>query len=289
MSAFSSFHPVLLLVYVTVVLVTMLSSFHPVVVALVLIGGILYYAMLHGLRAASKDLLYYFFVFLLIAAAYPSYVHNGFTPLFFLNDHAVTLEAVTKGLVIAGAVVATCFWIKSYFEMFTTDKVLAVLTKMSANLGIVVSMLWRFIPLFKTKWAEKQLAQRGVGYYNVRSKVEKLRRAFALWRQTLVQTAEFVFVKPDIMKARGYGMTKARTQYRAMHFTKRDGWLTAGLVLFLLYYIGYFTQHRTQYYPEISEQTLGAGHYIVIGLLMLLPFIHEAKESVKWRYLQSKI
>lgn len=289
MSAFSSFHPVLLLVYVTVVLVTMLSSFHPIIVALALIGGILYFSMLHGFRTASKDLLYYFFVFLLIAVAYPSYVHNGFTPLFFLNDQAVTLEAVTKGLVIAGAVVAVCFWTKSYFEIFTTNKVLVVLTKVSPNLGILVSMLWRFIPLFKTKWQEKQLAQRGVGYYKVDSRVGKFRRAFALWRQTLVQTAEFVFVKPDVMKARGYGMTKARTQYKVMRFTKRDGILTAGLLLFLLYYIGYFTQHQTQYYPEISEQTLGAGHYVVIGLLMLLPFIYEAKESAKWRYLQSKI
>ncbi|ARJ37736.1 hypothetical protein CSV71_12825 [Sporosarcina sp. P21c] len=289
MSAFSNFHPILLLVYVTVVLVTMFSSFHPIIVALAMTGGILYFFMLHGVRSASKDLIYYFFVFLLIAAAYPSYVHNGFTPLFFLNDHAVTLEAVTKGLVVAGAVVATSFWTKSYFEIFTTNKVLAVLTNVSANLGILVSMLWRFIPLFKITWREKQMAQRGIGYYKVGSRVEKLRRAFALWRQTLVQTAEFVFVKPDVMKARGYGITKERTQYKMMRFTKRDGILTAGLVLFLLYYIGYFTQHQTQYYPKISEQTLGAGHYVVIGLLMLLPFIYEAKESVKWRYLQSKI
>ncbi|PIC98024.1 energy-coupling factor transporter transmembrane component T [Sporosarcina sp. P29] len=289
MSAFSNFHPILLLVYVTVVLVTMFSSFHPIIVALALIGGILYFFMLHGMRTASKDVVYYFFVFLLIATTYPSYVHNGFTPLFFLNDHAVTLEAVTKGLVLAGAIVATCFWTKSYFEIFTTNKVLAVLTRVSANLGILVSMLWRFIPLFKTKWHEKQMAQRGIGFYKVNSRVEKFRRAFALWRQTLVQTAEFVFVKPDVMKARGYGMTKARTQYRVMRFTKRDGMLTIGLVLFLLYYIGYFSQHQTQYYPEISEQTLGAGHYVIIGLLMFYPFIYEAKESVKWRYLQSKI
>lgn len=289
MSAFSNFHPVLLLVYMTVVLVTMFSSFHPIIVALSLVGGILYFSMLHGVRAASKDLLYYFFVFLFIAVAYPSYVHNGFTPLFFLNDHAVTREAVTKGLVLAGAIVATCFWMKSYFEIFTTNKILAVLTKVSANLGILVSMLWRFIPIFKTKWQEKQMAQRGIGYYKVSSRFVKFHRAFALWRQTLVQTAEFVFVKPDVMKARGYGMTKARTEYKVMRFTKRDGVLTAGLVLFLLYYIGYFTQHQTQYYPEISEQTLGAGHYVIIGLLMLLPFIYEAKESVKWRYLQSKI
>ncbi|PID24581.1 energy-coupling factor transporter transmembrane component T [Sporosarcina sp. P7] len=289
MSAFSNFHPLLLLVYVTVVLVTMFSSFHPIIVALAMIGGILYFLMLHGVRTATKDLIYYSFVFLLIAVAYPATVHNGFTPLFFLHEHAVTLEAVTKGLVIAGAVVATSFWTKSYFEIFTTNTLFAVLTKVSASPRILVSMLWRFIPLFKIKWRENQMAQRGIGYYNVGSRVEKFRRAFALWRQTLVQTAEFVIVKPDVMKARGYGIAKERTRYKTRRFTKRDGILTAGLVLFLLYYIGYFTQHQTQYYPEISEQTLGAEHYVIIGLLMLLPFIYEAKERVKWRYLQSKI
>ena len=289
MSAFSRFHPIVLLVYLTVVLVTMFNAFHPVVVAFALIGSILYYVMLQGVSVAVKDLIYYFFVFLLIAVAYPSYVHNGFTPLFFLNDHAVTLEAVTKGLVIAGAVVAVSFWIKSYFEIFTTNKVLVVLTKVSSSLAIYVSMLWRFIPIFKTKWREKQMAQRGVGYYKVSSKAEKLRRAFALWRQTLMQTVEFIFVKPDVMKARGYGVTKERTQYKIMRFTKRDGLVTAGFVLLLLYYIGYFSQHKTLYYPEINHQALPIWDYIAIGLLMLLPFLYEVKESVKWRYLQSKI
>ncbi len=289
MSAFSRFHPIVLLVYLTVVLVTMFNAFHPVVVAFALIGSVLYYGMLQGIKVTSKDLVYYFFVFLLIAVAYPSYIHNGITPLFFLNDQAVTLEAVTKGLVIAGAVVAVSFWIKSYFEIFTTNKVLAVLTKVSAGLAIYVSMLWRFIPLFKIKWREKQMAQRGVGYYKVSSRVEKLRRAFALWRQTLVQTVEFIFIKPDVMKARGFGVTKARTQYKIMRFTRRDALLTAGLILFLLYYIGYFSIHRTLYYPEIIHRVLLVWDYIAIGLLMLLPFLYEAKESVKWRYLQSKI
>lgn len=289
MSAFSRFHPIVLLVYLTVVLITLFNTFHPVVVAFALIGGILYYLMLHGMRVAGKDLVYYFFVFLLIAVAYPSYVHSGFTPLFFLNDHAVTLEAVMKGLVIAGAVVAVSFWIKSYFEIFTTNKVLVVLTKVSSSLAIYVSMLWRFIPLFKTKWHEKQMAQRGVGYYKASSRVEKLRRAFALWRQTLTQTVEFIFVKPDVMKARGYGVTKERTQYQIMRFTMLDGLATAGLIVFLLYYIGYFSQHPTLYYPEISHPALPIWDCSAIGLLMLLPFLFEMKESVKWRYLQSKI
>lgn len=236
-----------------------------------------------------KEMLFYSFVFLLLFLAYPSFVHNGFTPLFFLNDRPVTLEALVKGTIVAVMVVAICFWTKSYFEIFTTDKILFLFTKISAKLGIFMSMLLRFIPIFKEQWRQKQLAQKSIGYYAVQSKVEKLQRFLTLWIHTLVFSIEFVFFKPDVMRSRGYGAEVKRTQFSMIHYRRSDYIFLLFLLSCFSFHLFYLDHYQYYYYPKLKEEGLTLAQIAILAMLMLFPAVHEMKENAKWIYLKSKM
>lgn len=287
MNVFSTFHPALLSIYYCLMLV-MLYSLHPVVAVLTLAGAVAYFCALTGWRFTLKELVFYSFIFLFIIIAYPSFVHNGFTPLFFLNDQPITYEAVVRAFVWAIMICAVAFWSKSYFEMFTTTKILFLASAISSKLGIFLSMLLRFIPIFKQQWQERQLAQKAIGYYSVASQVEKLQRFAVLWSSTLMYTIEFVFFKPSVMRARGYGSQK-RTQFQLIRFTKKDALFAAFLISCTALFALFFEHYTYYYYPKLKPDLLASSQIVLIAIFMLLPAMYELKENAKWMYLQSKI
>ncbi|MER1986538.1 MAG: energy-coupling factor transporter transmembrane component T [Solibacillus sp.] len=287
MNVFSTFHPLLLSIYYCFVLV-ILYCLHPVVAMLALIGAIAYFCALTGWRLTLKELVFYSFIFLFVMIAYPSFVHNGYTPLFFLNDLPITYEAIIKAGVTATIIVSIAFWSKSYFEMFTTTKILFLASMISTKLGIFLSMLLRFIPIFKQHWQERQLAQKAIGYYHVASQVEKLQRFVVLWSSTLMFTIEFVFFKPAVMRARGYGVGK-RTQFQLIRFTKKDALFAVFLFISMTLFALFFEYYAYHYYPKLKSNTLSSSQIFMIAIFMLLPAMYELKENAKWIYLQSKI
>lgn len=287
MNIFSTYHPLLLSLYYFLLLL-MLHVLHPVIAVLALLGAISYFCALTGWRFTLKELVFYSFVFLLGFLVYASFAHNGYTPLFFLNDQPITYEAVIRAIFISTTIVSLAFWSKSYFEMFTTTKILFLASLISTKLGIFLSMLLRFIPLFKQHWQERQLAQKASGYYNVESHVEKLQRLLMLWSSTLMYTIEFVFFKPAVMRARGYGIGK-RTQFQLIHFTKKDTLFLFFLMSCFTIFLLYFEQYTFYYYPKLKPDLLTSSQIVIVTMYMLFPAMYELKENTKWMYLQSKI
>ena len=117
MNAFSTYHPILLVIYIITAIFFVVATLHPIVMVISLLGAISYYAALKGTLKTLKELTYYSFLSLLIFLSYSTFVHNGYTPLFFLNDQPITFEAIAKGVVIAISVTAISFYVKSYFPL----------------------------------------------------------------------------------------------------------------------------------------------------------------------------
>lgn len=288
MNAFSTFHPMLLVSYLIAVIYLILSTLHPLVIVMAFIGAVSYFITLKGGFQTVRELAFYSCVALLIFLSYSTFVHNGYTPLFFLNDQAITLQAVLKGIAIAVAVVSSCFYFKSYFEIFTTTKILYVTSKLSSKIGIFASMVCRFIPMFKESFSKRKHAMKAIGYFQTASKVERLQRYIKLLLQTFILTAELVFFKPQVMQARGYGRKK-RTQYAVIQYTQKDTTLLLMLFLQIFTFVILYEAYRYYYYPTLKQASMTILQIGLIALLMLFPTLYEVKENVKWRYLQSKI
>lgn len=293
MKIFSTYHPAVLLFYFLNVIVIAMFTAHPVLLALVLLGGVLFCGLLETRRQFFNNLSFYIPLFLLLAVTNPLFSHNGSTPLFFLNGNAVTLEAVLYGINIAAVLVGVLYWCKCYSVIMTSDKFTYLFGKAIPKLSLVLSMALRFIPLFKTQIKRVSATQKAMGLYTGKGIVDKLRGSLRVFSVMVTWSLENAVETGDAMKARGYGL-HGRSRFSLFRFTARDAVLLGStLVLTSVVLVGMalgFVQF--QFYPKMSSidiSTLALSTYIAFGVLCMLPFIIEIKENVKWKYFVSRI
>jgi len=291
-NAFSRFHPLPLAVYlIAVMLLTMFCS-HPVILALSLLGGVLFNIRLTGFASFVKDCKIYLPLFLLITLTNPLFSHNGVTVLFFVNGNPVTLEAFLYGANIAAMLLAVVFWSKCWSAVMTSDKLLYLFGKPLPKLSLVLSMSLRYIPLFKIKWTEIKDAQTALGYFSETGFVSRLRESLRIFSTLVTWSLENTVEAGMSMTARGYGL-KNRTSYSLFRFRKRDvllllvsicltGAVAAGIATGALAFA---------FYPAIAlpQGGLSILFYILFGTLALLPFAEETREALAWNYFVSKI
>lgn len=292
-SSFAGFHPAVLFIYYIFVIVFAVFTTHPVTLLCVLAGGIGLFGLLHPVRVLAGNLVYYFFMFLLIALCNPLFVHNGETILFFLNDNPVTLESICYGAAVAAMIVSVIFWCKNYTVILTSDKFLYLFGRLIPTLSLVLSMAIRFIPLFKRHAEKIGKTQKTLGLYASDSRIDRLMGGMRMFDSLLSWALENSIDTADAMRARGYGLP-GRTNYSLFRFHKRDG-ILLGVILLLAAMIATFAFGGGFYYAYYpSMQSVGSTlrdilRYGVVLLFMLLPSFVEIKENIQWNCLKSKI
>ncbi|WP_394926156.1 energy-coupling factor transporter transmembrane component T [uncultured Robinsoniella sp.] len=293
MSGFEKFHPIVLfLYYVCVILFTMFST-QPVILLCTLFGAILFFSMLHPAHIVARSLVFYFFLFLLVAITNPLFSHNGETILFFMNDNPVTMEAIIFGGAIAVMIVGVMFWCKCLNVIMTSDKFLYLFGKTIPKLSLVLSMALRFIPLFKVQIKKINQAQKAMGLYARDSMFDKMGSSMRVFDSLLSWSLENSIETADAMKARGYGLP-GRKNFSLFRFRKADGILMTAIGIMALFIGGSYLAGRFDfsYYPVISGIGTKIGDilgYGIVLLFMILPGLLELKEKIKWKYLRSKI
>lgn len=293
MTNFENYHPVILFLYYLMVLVFAMFSTQPVVLACVLAGGILFFSLLEPLRTAVRNLVYYFFLFVLLSVTNPLFVHNGETILFFMNDNPITLEAFFYGMAMAVMIVGVMFWCKDYNKIMTSDKFIYLFGKAAPKLSLVLSMALRFIPLFKNQIAKISKCQKAMGLYSTDSRTDRLLGGIRMFDSLLSWSIENSLETADAMKARGYGLS-GRTNFSMFRFRAGDG-ILLGVILLLGTVIGagfFLGQFDFNFYPVMDEIPKTVRDVLLYGcvlLFMLLPSLLEIKEKLQWSYLRSKI
>ena len=293
MSEFAGYHPAVLFIYYVLVLVFAMFTVHPVVLSLMLLGGILLFAVLSPLRVLARNLLYYLFFFLLLAVTNPLFSHNGETILFFMNDNPITMEAFVYGAALSIMIVGVMFWCKNYNLIMTSDKFIYLFGKAIPRLSLVLSLALRFIPLFKAQIHKINQTQKVMGLYSTDSRTDRLMSGMRVFNSILSWAIENSLETADAMKARGYGLP-GRTNFSLFKFRRRDGILMGAIVvLTVVIWAGYFLLPLDfTFYPvvdHIQNTSQAVLIYVVVLVYMILPALLEIKEKLRWNYLKSKI
>ncbi len=293
MSEFAGYHPAVLFIYYVLVLVFAMFTVHPVVLFLMLLGGILLFAVLSPLRVLARNLLYYLFFFLLLAVTNPLFSHNGETILFFMNDNPITMEAFVYGAALSIMIVGVMFWCKNYNLIMTSDKFIYLFGKAIPRLSLVLSLALRFIPLFKAQIHKINQTQKVMGLYSTDSRTDRLMSGMRVFNSILSWAIENSLETADAMKARGYGLP-GRTNFSLFKFRRRDGILMGAIVvLTAVIWAGYFLLPlEFAFYPvvdHIQNTSQAVLIYVVVLVYMILPALLEIKEKLRWNYLKSKI
>ena len=291
---FSGYNPLFLIAYfLFIVLVTMIVR-HPVLGGASFTGSLLYLIYLKGKKALSFLLKFVLPVMILTMIINPAFNHRGVTALFYVNDNPVTLESMMYGLYAAFIFGAVMMWFSAYNEIMSTDKFVYAFGRLLPALSLVLSMALRFIPRFSRHIRTVSSARSCLGMSPTEGNIlRRIRNGGVIFSSTVTWALENSVDTADAMSSRGYG-TGHRTTYATYRFDRRDGILTliftglAALVVVLLWKDLLYMQ----FYPSIELNSVTVGSIIcgtVFTVLCYLPLIIDIQETVRWRYLTSKI
>ncbi|MBQ7953202.1 MAG: energy-coupling factor transporter transmembrane protein EcfT, partial [Clostridia bacterium] len=150
---FSKFHPIVNLIYFSVVIVISMVVMHPVFVAISVFSAFLYSVILKGFSSLK------FSLGVIVPMAVLSVIiniltnRNGVTLLTTLPfGISVSREALVAGLCTAGVIASAVLWFTCFNAVFTNDKLVYIFGGIMPSLSVILSMVLRFVPQFKSQF-----------------------------------------------------------------------------------------------------------------------------------------
>ena len=171
----------------------------------------------------------------------------------------------------------------------TSDKFIYLFGKAAPVLGLTLSMIFRFIPLLKSRFAEISTGQKCMGRGQQKGFIRKTRLILKEVSILISWSLEASIETADSMEARGYGL-RGRTSFHLFKFTMRDFKALAAIAVTGGISAAGCIMGKTSmyYYPVIK-----AGNFDVMTimaaaaytLLLVIPFAIDVRGEVKWKQL----
>lgn len=291
-TGFKTYHPIVNFFYYLVVIIFSMFSMHPIFLTITLIASFSYIIVLEGKSEFKSNLRLLLVIILLTAMLNGLFVHKGVTVLFYLNDNAITLEAIIYGMAAGTMMGSVIMWFRTLNHIMTSDKIVYLFGKVNPSISLVLSMSFRFIPLFKEQFREISEGQRCIGRDASKGRIFKRAKQYMRELSILITwSLENSIELSDSMQARGYGLPN-RSSFSIFRFDKRDG-IVLGIIIFLSAIVAvgcYFDKNNIIYYPEIIMEDITILATIVYQsyfVLLLIPIIIDLVEEYKWKSLIS--
>lgn len=312
-SGFKGYHPLVnVLFFISIIAFGMLLR-HPVYLVISFISSTAYYLKLSG-KDGRKTVFRFLLPMLLFVVIINSFFnHYGVTTLFILpSGNNFTFEALVMGIVSGITVVSVIQWFFCCNEVVTEDKFMHIFGRILPKGALVVSMILRFVPLYRRRYKEISQARKCMGLNGTDSFICKMKNTFKNIGILVSWSFENAIETADSMKARGYGL-KDRTYYSRFQWHTGDTLALILLVLFdALIIFGLVSNSAYCIYNPyviinqpseigttyiINELNLTINPFgflsivslIAFTLLCFLPLTIDLKEDIKWHRLQSKI
>lgn len=279
MRSMANIHPRVWFLYLCVILGITMFLWHPGVAAVSLLGACLWR---HRLQLSTKpaQLLGGLFFVLLLTGINPLISHEGVTVLFYLQGRPITLEALIYGALAAVMLESTLLWCSVFSNIMTSDRLLAVFGGRFPRIGMVFTLVLRFVPLFLRQWRRIREGQQAL--YGT---AQSYRERFAGWKREMVVMLtwclEHGLTTADAMAVRGYG-NGSRSFYERYRFGRREAVCLAVILLLtdgllVLWGQGYL---RFECYPQIQGSWGQPMDFFALVLWSVLLF---APVVPKWR------
>lgn len=171
----------------------------------------------------------------------------------------------------------------------TSDKFIYLFGKAAPVLGLTLSMIFRFIPLLKSRFAEISTGQKCMGRGQQKGFIRKTRLILKEVSILISWSLEASIETADSMEARGYGL-RGRTSFHLFKFTMRDFKALAAIAVTGGISAAGCIMGKTSmyYYPVIKAgefdimTVLTAAAY---ALLLAIPFAIDVRGEMKWKQL----
>lgn len=291
---FNHRHPLVASSYYIVVLLIVMSTTNPIVIGSCFIGSFCFRLIQLKGRQFIRSFGFPFFFLIAITLTNPLFVHRGGTILFFFFGKPFTLEALVYGLHMGIMIATVLFLFQSLQVVVDSEKFFYLFGKRFAKLSLILTMIFRFIPLFQHYFQELRQVQKTMDRTQQRSLKEKADYGLDLFGNLFSWALENAMDTADSMKARGYG-----SYQRSSRISYRWSWVDTVCLFGVLGMLSIFLislakgVYLFNYYPYTESITLlFENHWLNYGLIFLfalLPTINSVREGIIWTILKSKI
>ena len=294
--AFSTYHPIVNMLYFVLVLCFAMFFTHPVCLGISLVCAFCYSLYLKGIKALRFSLLYMLPMLIITALLHPLFSHQGGTILTYLGDgNPLTLESIIYGIAAAVMLVCVINWFSCYNEVMTSDKFVYLFGRVIPALSLILSMALRFVPQFKAQLKIVSNAQRCVGRGVARGGlIKRTRDGIRILSIMVTWALENAIETADSMKCRGYGLP-GRTAFSIYRFDRRDMYALIFLIICGAAVIcgAFYGAFYFRYFPTIKAQSINFAfcilHFAFYFALCIMPIAINLLGDLKWKSIQSRI
>lgn len=295
MNEFYNFHPLVNFAYFTMVITYSMFFMHPVCLAISLICSFTYSLILKGKKAVRFGVLYMLPMMLMAAFINPAFNHEGATILTYLSTgNPLTLESITYGIAAAVMLVSVMLWFSCYNAVMSSDKFIYLFGRVIPAMSLILSMVLRFVPRFKSQMDSISYSQRCIGRdVSNGSILQRAKHGLRILSIMVTWALENSIETADSMKARGYGLPN-RTAFSIYRFDSRDKRTMIFIGVTGLYVLmgALMGGVGFRYYPTMkSFGNIGLSVTVWLAYMMLCitPIWIELREDRKWKQLRSEI
>lgn len=294
-NSFSGYHPIVQLLYFLSVLLFTMLVMHPVVIGISFVSAVCYSLYLRRKKQLRIMLRFILPMSLLITLINPLFNHAGITILsYFPDGNPLTLEALIFGLVSGVMFSTVLLWCICLQHNMSSDRVIYLFGTFSPKLGLLISMILRFIPKLTAQFRRIRVSRHCIGCDIDQGNIFiRTKNAIKIVSALLQWILENSIDTADSLRSRGYGLAH-RTSYSVFHFCKRDLVLLVFIVLSACEFVtAVFSQTLDHYYFPgfyISQNgSLEYITYIIFFILCFMPLMLDRREDRKWNALRSKL
>ena len=292
-SSFAGCHPVVNLIFFLFAIGITMFSTSPAFLAVTLVFSWLYSILLNGRKAIKTNIVFTLPIIVIMAGINTLFTHNGATVLFYLNNSRITLEALLYGLAAAVLLSSVIVWFGCFNVVITADKLIYIFGKAAPVLGLTLSMIFRFIPLLKTRFKEISMGQRCMGRHVSGGFIERIRQYTKEVSILISWSLEAAIETSDSMEARGYGLP-GRTSFHLFKFTPTDKALLTGIsVSGIIAAVGCaLGKTSIYYYPKVVFgywDVFTTVTFAAYAVLLAIPIVTDIFGEIKWQQYRLEI
>ena len=288
-SEFSRFHPLVNLAYFVIVIGITMFSMSPAFLLANFMLSWIYSILLRGSAVIKQNLIVAAFTLIVMSVINLFFTHEGVTVLFYLNDNAITLEALMYGLCSAAMLISVITWFVSFNVIMSSEKLIYIFGKTAPVIGLTLSMIFRYVPLLKERYAEIHTGQMCMGRGKEKGFLNRMRQFGKEVSILISWSLESSIESADSMEARGYGL-KGRTSFHLYRLQMRDiCFLSITFLLALTVIYGkYSGKDAVSFYPDFryNFDLQSAAVLLAYSVLAILPALMDVYGEMKWK--QSK-
>ncbi len=287
---FLTYNPIAIFIYFMLLVGIVISTASPAVLFVSVAVSLFYIFMLGGIKSLIKNIIMMIITVFFITLINILFTHRGNTNLFNIGENAVTLEALLFGL-FAGCVFANIIvWFECLNKILNGEMILYLFSRISSFFALFVSMIFRYIPLLRKRYAEISNVQRCMGVTENGSLLKKIKTTARRTSILISWSLEASIETADSMAARGYGL-KGRSTYSMYKFILRDLFLTFLMILFACISLFFMKKYDVEviFYPSVECPQCDL-HFIVVllsffALSMIAPIL-DLIGDIKWKRLK---